>query len=70
MLEFAVEAVGEIITCLLIRIPGAFIRSLFMRKKSFRQCFNDDWIINFVPVFCFLILACLYKGSVDFLRYS
>lgn len=67
MLEAAIETVGDILTNLLIKIPGSFVRSVLIRKKSFKAYMQEDWENNFTPVFMtlgvFVTIVNMYRSS-------
>ncbi|MCD6067866.1 MAG: hypothetical protein K0S33_2692 [Bacteroidetes bacterium] len=55
MLESTVELIGEALTSVLIRLPGAFIRWIVFGKMDFNEYFEDDWESNSVPVIMVLV---------------
>ncbi|HEY1039705.1 MAG TPA: hypothetical protein VGF30_09890 [Bacteroidia bacterium] len=67
MLEAAIETVGDILTNLLIKIPGSCIRSVIIRKKNFKGYMQENWENNFIPVFTTLgvlvLIVNMYRSS-------
>ena len=56
MLEVIAEIIGEFLFAFFCRYPGAFIRWVIFRKKTFSEYLDSDWFVNVFPVVLILTL--------------
>lgn len=54
-----IEALLEFLLLIIISYPGAFIRRIIFRKKSFNEYLEDNWETNAFPVIIIAIVIVL-----------
>jgi hypothetical protein len=69
MLELAVELIGEALTSVFIRLPGAFLRWIIIGKMEFNEYFEDEWESNAIPVIMLLIPLVIVVTSYRSIAY-